>query len=107
MGAVWTRWRNNCGGLYRAGRSYFRLAQTPKVFRELDEWLPHRLRALQLKQWRRPLTIFRAVRALGGTVDQAAKAASTAGGWWNGSRVLLNAVLPIAYFDRLGVPRLA
>lgn len=88
-------------------KEYFRLAQTPKVFRELDEWLRHRLRAIQLQQWRRPLTIFREVRALGGSVDQAAKAASTAGRWWQGSHLLLNAVLPIAFFDRLGVPRLA
>ena len=34
-------------------KAYFRLAQTPKVMRELDEWLRHRLRAVQLKQWRR------------------------------------------------------
>ena len=30
-------------------RAYFRLAQTPSVFSELDQWLRHRLRALQLK----------------------------------------------------------
>lgn len=88
-------------------KAYFHLAQTPSVFRELDEWLRHRFRALQLKQWRRPRTIFRAVRALGGTVDQAAKAASTSGRWWQGSHLLLNAVMPIAFFDRLRVPRLA
>jgi RNA-directed DNA polymerase len=29
-------------------KGYFRLAQTPKVWRELDEWLRHRLRAIQL-----------------------------------------------------------
>ena len=33
-------------------KAYFRLAQTPRVMRELDEWLRHRLRAVQLKQWR-------------------------------------------------------
>jgi RNA-directed DNA polymerase len=31
-------------------KAYFRLAQTPKVMRELDEWVRHRLRAVQLKQ---------------------------------------------------------
>jgi group II intron reverse transcriptase/maturase len=31
-------------------KAYFRLAQTPKVMRELDEWLRHRLRAVQLTQ---------------------------------------------------------
>lgn len=30
-------------------KAYFQLAQTPKVWRRLDEWLRHRLRAIQLK----------------------------------------------------------
>ena len=33
-------------------RAYFGMAQTPKVWRELDEWLRHRLRAIQLKHWK-------------------------------------------------------
>jgi RNA-directed DNA polymerase len=32
-------------------KAYFGLAQTPKIWRELDEWLRHRLRAIQLKHW--------------------------------------------------------
>jgi hypothetical protein len=44
---------------------YFGLAQTPRVWRELDEWLRHRLRAIQLKQWKRGTTIYRELRALG------------------------------------------
>ena len=36
-------------------KTYFQLAQTPKVFRELEEWL----RALQLKHWRRGSTMYR------------------------------------------------
>ena len=47
-------------------KAYFRLAQTPKVMRELDEWLRHRLRAVRLKQWRRGTTMFRELRAPGG-----------------------------------------
>ena len=31
-------------------KSYFGLAQTPGVWRRLDEWLRHRLRAIQLKK---------------------------------------------------------
>jgi hypothetical protein len=31
-------------------KGYFGMAQTPRVWRELDEWLRHRLRAIQLKQ---------------------------------------------------------
>ncbi len=31
-------------------KAYFRYAQTPKVWRELDEWVRHRVRAIQLKK---------------------------------------------------------
>jgi len=86
-------------------KSYFRLAQTPKVMRELDEWLRHRLRAVQLKQWRRGTTMFRELRRLGASADLAARIAGNARRWWHNSAMGVNRVLPIAYFDRLGVPR--
>ena len=35
-------------------KGYFELAQTPKVWRKLDEGLGQRPRAIQLKQWKRP-----------------------------------------------------
>jgi group II intron reverse transcriptase/maturase len=88
-------------------RAYFRLAQTPKIFRGLDEWLRHRLRAIQLKHWRRGTTVYRSLRAMGATRDQAARVAGNARRWWRNSRYELNKLLPIAYFDRLGVPRLS
>jgi group II intron reverse transcriptase/maturase len=86
-------------------KAYFRLAQTPRVMRELDEWLRHRLRAVRLKQWRRGTTMFRELRALGASSDLAARIAGNAPRWWHNSRLGLNRVLPVAYFDRLGVPR--
>jgi len=88
-------------------KAYFKLAQTPKRFRELDEWLRHRLRALQLKHWRRGTTVYRELRALGACSDLAAQVAGNACRWWRTSRLLLNWLMPIAYFDRLGVPRLS
>jgi hypothetical protein len=86
-------------------KAYFRLAQTPTVMRELDEWLRHRLRAVQLKQWRRGTTMFRELRKLGAQADLAARIAGNARRWWRNSRMALNRVMPVAYFDRLGVPR--
>lgn len=86
-------------------KAYFRLTQTPRVMRELDEWLRHRLRAMQLKQWRRGPTIFRELRRLGARTDVAARVAGNARRWWRNSAMALNRVLSIAYFDRLGVPR--
>ena len=83
------------------------MAQTPKIWRELDEWLRHRLRAIQLKHWRRGLTIYRELRALGATTAVAQQVAANSRRWWCNSGKLLNSVLTIAYFDRLGVPRLS
>jgi len=86
-------------------KAYFRLAQTPRVLSDLDEWLRHRLRAVRLKQWRSGPTMFRALRALGASTDLAARIAGNSTRWWHNSRLGLNRVLPVAYFDRLGVPR--
>ncbi|MFW6062366.1 MAG: group II intron reverse transcriptase/maturase [Planctomycetota bacterium] len=88
-------------------KAYFRLAQTPGVFRRLDRWIRRRLRALQLKHWRRGRTMYREIRALGGSPEVAARVAAHARRWWRNSRLALHWVMPIAYFDRLGVPRLA
>jgi RNA-directed DNA polymerase len=52
-------------------KAYFRLAQTPKVWRELDQWLRDRLRAIQLKQWKGGTTMYRELLALGAKRDVA------------------------------------
>jgi RNA-directed DNA polymerase len=88
-------------------KAYFRLAQTPGVMRDLDQWLRHRLRSLQLKQWRRGTTTYRELLALGASPLQAARIAGNNRRWWHNSRYELNRVMPIAYFDQLGVPRLS
>ena len=88
-------------------KAYFGLAQTPRVWRELDEWLRHRLRAIQLKHWRRPKTIYRELKALGATDDVAKRVAVNSRRWWCNSAKLLNSVLTIAYFDQMGLPRLS
>lgn len=88
-------------------KAYFRLAQTPRAWRELDEWLRHRLRAIRLKQWKRGTTMFRELRALGASPGVAQRVAANSRRWWRNSNGLLKTVLTIAYFDRLGVPRLS
>lgn len=88
-------------------KTYFGLAQTPRVWRELDEWMRHRLRAIQLKQWRRGTTIYRALTTLGASAATAQKVAGNARRWWRNSCLELNRVLTIAYFDRLGMVRLS
>ncbi len=88
-------------------KAYFGLAQTPRVWRELDEWLRHRLRAIQLKQWRRGTTIYRELKALGAKDNVARQVAGNSRRWWRNSAKLLNSVLTIAHFDRMGLPRLS
>ena len=88
-------------------KAYFRLAQTPSVWRRLDEWLRHRLRAIQLKQWKRGPTMFRELRALGADFTVARQVAANSHCWWRNSDRLLKTVLTIAHFDRLGLPRLS
>jgi RNA-directed DNA polymerase len=88
-------------------KAYFGLAQTPKVWQKLDEWMRHRLRAIQLKQWKRGTTIYRELLAMGAPKSVALRVAGNGRRWWCNSRYLLNSVLTISWFDRLGMPRLA
>jgi RNA-directed DNA polymerase len=88
-------------------KAYFGLAQTPRIWLGLDEWLRHRLRAIQLKHWKHGSTMYRELRALGAPPGVAQRVAANSRRWWRNSGGLLNSVLTIAYFDRLGVPRLS
>ena len=88
-------------------KAYFGLAQTLGVWRTLDEWLRHRLRAIQLKHWKRGTTMFRELRALGASLDIAKRVAANSRRWWRNSAKLVQTILTIAHFDRLGVPRLS
>ena len=88
-------------------KSYFRLAQTPRTFKDLDSWIRHRLRAVQLKHWRRGRTVYREALNLGASHEEAAYAASGRGRWWHHSQSAPRKILTVSYFDRLGVPRLS
>ena len=89
-------------------KEYFKLADTPGVFRRLDEWIRRRLRMLHLKQWKRGSTTFRELRARGISQHAAAAAASHVTRWWLTSKhSAVDIALPNAYFDALGLPRLA
>jgi RNA-directed DNA polymerase len=88
-------------------KAYFRLSQTPGVWRTLDEWMRHRLRAIQLKHWKRGTTMYRELKALGASEIVARRVAGNACRYWRNADRLLKTVLTIAYFDRLRVPRLS
>jgi RNA-directed DNA polymerase len=88
-------------------KAYFRLAQTPRVWRELDKWMRHRLRAIQLKHWKRGKTMYRELRALGAKAEVARQVAANSRRWWRNSGMILNAVLTLDWSDQLGLPRLS
>ena len=88
-------------------KEYFRLADTPRIFSDLDEWTRHRLRAMQLKQWRRGTTVYRELRARGMPHVLSAKVAAGTRRWWRKASKQLKIALPTSYYDKEGVPRLA
>jgi RNA-directed DNA polymerase len=87
-------------------KAYFGLSQTPRIWRSLDEWIRRRLRALQLKQWCRGKTIYRELIRLEAKPQVAQSVAALSRRWWHNSLSAIHHVLGIAYFDRLGLPRL-
>lgn len=88
-------------------QAYYGLAQTPGVRRRLDEWVRHRLRAIQLKHWRHGSTIQRELTRLGASESVVRRVAGNSRCWWRNSAGELNRVLTIAWFDQRGLPRLS
>jgi RNA-directed DNA polymerase len=94
-------------GTYLTGwKAYFRLAETPSAFADIDGWVRHRLRAVQLKHWKRGQVIYRELVARGVAPDAARRVAANSRRWWHNSAMALNGALPNRLFDQLGVPRL-
>jgi group II intron reverse transcriptase/maturase len=93
---------------YLAGwKAYFRLADTPGVFAEVDQWLHRRLRMLIIKQQKRGTTLYRTLRARGLSDRSARAAAAHCGRWWAiATHGALKTAFPTQYFLSLGVPRL-
>jgi RNA-directed DNA polymerase len=86
---------------------YFRLADTPKVFRELDEWFRRRMRQIRWKEWKRPSARRRNLRRLGIPERSAREWANSGKGYWRiaGSAVLARS-LTNTYWDDQGLKML-
>lgn len=96
------------GQYLRGWKEYFKLADTNKILSELDQWIHRRLRALQLKQWKRGTSAYRALLARGIPEWLARKGAGYGRRWWwAAAQSATHTALPGSYFERLGVPRLA
>jgi RNA-directed DNA polymerase len=89
----------------RGWRAYFSFTEMPTALAELDRWIRHRLRAIQLKQWKRGTTVFRELTARGVKRGPAAKVAMHTCRWWRTSGTMdFSLALPNGVFDKLGVP---
>lgn len=62
--------------------TYFRLAETPKILRQLDAWIRRRVRLCVWKTWKRVHTRIRKLRSFGIADDLAAITASCRRGPW-------------------------
>jgi RNA-directed DNA polymerase len=89
-------------------KAYFRLADTPRIFQNLDRWIARRLRMVQLKQWKRGPTMYRELRRRG-VPERASRAAAAHGrSWWRiAGHGALHTAMPGKYLEGMGLPRLA
>lgn len=84
--------------------AYFRLAETPSIFRATDGWLRRRLRQVRWKEWKKPTARRGNLRKLGVPADLAQVWGGSGKGAWRiaGSPVLSQA-LPNSYWEALGL----
>lgn len=92
----------------RGWLQYFGICQVPRPRRDLDEWIRARLRLLQVKQWKRGATAYSRLVAMGVHGAPAFHTAQRLRRWWHAAHSPgITFAMPTAYFDRLGLPRLA
>ncbi|WP_373190917.1 group II intron reverse transcriptase/maturase [Halomonas sp.] len=90
--------------ILRGWASYFALVDVKRPLEALDQWMRRRLRCVIWRQWKRPWTRRRKLRALGLDTYRAWKSAGNGRGpWWNAGASHMNQALPRKWFDRLGL----
>jgi RNA-directed DNA polymerase len=90
--------------ILRGWVNYFRLAETKRVFKILDQWFRHKLRAIVWRQWTRPRTRARKMMQRGIDADAAWRSAYNGlGPWFNAGASHMSRALPNAFFRGLGL----
>ena len=80
--------------------NYFKLANCKKALSNLMSWLRRRLRAIQMKLWKKPDKLHRRLRQLGYKGEfKRIKMAS----WRNASCQLAHMAMPNAWFKEIGL----
>jgi group II intron reverse transcriptase/maturase len=85
---------------------YYRLANTPSVFAELDGWIRRRLRQLLWKRWKRGRTRYRELVALGVPRERAGLGAVGKSSWHMSKTPVINEALSNAYWRSTGLESL-
>ena len=92
----------------RGWHGYFGFCQTPSVLEDLDSWIRRKLRCFMWKQWKRGRTRYKELRKRGVNKALAAQTAGSPHGPWRLSQSpALCIAFPNAFFDGIGLFRLA
>jgi RNA-directed DNA polymerase len=92
----------------RGWMAYFRIADTPRVFADLDEWYRRRMRQILWKQWKRIRTKIRMLTTLGIRPDLAYQWGNSSKSYWRIAKSpVLHRALPNAYWDEIGLVTLS
>jgi RNA-directed DNA polymerase len=83
--------------------AYFRLATTPSVYQELDEWTRRRLRQLLWKRWKRGTTRYRELVQLGVPNERAALGAIGTSPWRMAHSPVVQEALNNAFWHNSGL----
>lgn len=84
----------------RGFANYYRIADCKKVYQALMGWIRRRLRAKQMKLWKKPRKLHRRLRQLGRKGDFMHIKMNS---WRNSSCALVHMALPNAYFTECGL----
>ena len=87
--------------------AYYRLADTPSVYKELDEWIRRRLRQMLWKRWKLGPTRYRELVKLGVQPERAALGAAGKSPWHMSLTPVINEALSNAYWRNAGLESIA
>ena len=82
---------------------YYRLANTPSVYENLDSWIRRRLRQMVWKRWKRGTTRYRELVKLGVPRERAGLGAVGKSPWHMAKSPVVNEALSNAYFCHSGL----
>ena len=83
--------------------NYFRIQQMAGILAELDVWIRHRLRAMQLKKWKKPKKFQRVMIKAGFDPREAHKTWVNMKTWHSAQRKIVCFVLSPDWFRNMGL----